>query len=196
MFARRPRIVTLLGAGLLGVGLLACSDRRVAPEAGEARDAAVRATLATLPTADPERAGGPPPPAAAPAKDDSVSGRIWLLSSLGAEGRSPLTDTELTLQLLAGGASGSAGCNTFAGSYDAGAGSLRIDRLAVSQMMCLAPEGVMAQESAYLGALGSATGYRIESGQLLLIAADGVVLARFVEPGSARPSAVAPEPER
>lgn len=193
MFERRARIGTLMALGLLGVGLPACSGRRATPMPKDPGAVAVRATLASLPTADPARAGGPPPPAAAPGKGDAVSGRIWIVSTLGVQDPPVLPDTELTLQLMAGGASGSAGCNTFAGSYVAGDGRLRIDRLAISQMMCAAPEGVMAQESAYLGVLGSATGYRIESGQLLLLAPDGAVLARFVEAGSAVPGTAASE---
>ena len=70
--------------------------------------------------------------------------------------------------------SGSAGCNGYFGRATVADGQLAVGLLGATRMYCN-PEGVMAQEGAYLSALEKATAYRIVGGQLHLGPAPGVV---------------------
>jgi heat shock protein HslJ len=67
----------------------------------------------------------------------------------------------VTIAFEDGQASGRAACNSYGGAYDAGDdGSLSFEGFAVTEMAC-DPE-LMSLESAYLEALGSVTGFRID----------------------------------
>ena len=61
---------------------------------------------------------------------------------------------------------GSAGCNTYTGDYEAKKHDLSISTLARTEMACVGPEGVMEQEQQYLSALQAAESYTIEDGEL------------------------------
>lgn len=84
---------------------------------------------------------------------------------------SPEAGTRLTLRFADGRVSGSGGCNRFDGSFTADGESLRIQPLVTTRKLCADP--VMAQERAFLDALGSATTWRIERGMLDVHRADG-----------------------
>lgn len=75
--------------------------------------------------------------------------------------------------------SGSAGCNSYSATYTAGSGSISIGPAISTRMACPQPEGVMAQEAAYLGALAGAAAYQIAGDVLELRGADGAVVARY-----------------
>ncbi len=170
-----------------GIVLLLLSSCQAASEPGGAEGPAltepaaqdVRATEAALPTADPTRSSGPPPPGDAPAVDAELEGPIWLLTGMGAEGIAPLPGSQPSLQLQAGGVGGNAGCNTFAGSYRLERGGLVFEGLAMTEMMCTAPSGIMEQESRYLSALQATRSYEHVEGRLTLLDAQGLPLARF-----------------
>ena len=46
-------------------------------------------------------------------------------------------------------------------------------------MACAEPKGVMDQEAAYLAALPTAVGYRVDGGSLALLSADGTSVATY-----------------
>ena len=46
-------------------------------------------------------------------------------------------------------------------------------------MACAEPEGVMDQEAAYLAALPTAVGYRLDGASLSLLSADGANVASY-----------------
>ena len=100
----------------------------------------------------------------------------WVLEEIN--GQAVIADTLPTLsfnedQKVAGNAS----CNNFFGSYTMDGDKLSFGLLSSTQMFCAVPDGLMEQESAYLAALESATGYRSEDGKLLLVnASDNTVL--------------------
>jgi heat shock protein HslJ len=73
---------------------------------------------------------------------------------------------------------GSAGCNTYMGSYHSDGQHLTIGPLATTRMLCAQP--LMDQETAYLAALQKATQYAFESGRLVLRDASGATQATFV----------------
>lgn len=86
--------------------------------------------------------------------------------------------TEITAVFDAKGKlSGSASCNTYYATYEAGADSIKISVEGTTKMMCEAP--VMQQEYAYLAALARATTYRIESNKLELRDARGALQASY-----------------
>ena len=102
-----------------------------------------------------------------------LDGTAWQLTGLGAGDVSP---SRATLRFDAGRASGSDGCNRFVAAYTAGDGSFAFDaRGAMTRMAC--PPPVMQQADAFMAALASARRYRVQAGQLQLLAADGSVRA-------------------
>ncbi|MEA3277547.1 MAG: META domain-containing protein [Pseudomonadota bacterium] len=93
---------------------------------------------------------------------------------------SPLSGTEIRLELGDdGNLGGHSGCNRYFGPYRLERSGLEIGPIAASRMACLRPEGLMEQESAYLRALATVTGYQVEGSELRLLNADGKVAARF-----------------
>jgi heat shock protein HslJ len=94
--------------------------------------------------------------------------------------RTLVPGSEITLVLGDDGeVSGSAGCNTYTATYESDAGTIEITAPAATRMSCSSPAGVMEQEGAYLGALPTATGYRLDGSSLQLLRADGTGLASY-----------------
>jgi heat shock protein HslJ len=101
----------------------------------------------------------------------SLAGTDWTLSDLDNGG---VTGTAPTLELTETDASGTAGCNTFSGTYTTDGDSISFGPLATTMMAC---EGqMMEQESVYLAALDGATGFTID-GDTLTITGDAGSLA-------------------
>ena len=87
-----------------------------------------------------------------------------------------LDGTNLTLAFAADGkVSGSAGCNDYLGTYAQSGESLKFGPSATTRKLCAQPEGVMAQEQAFLKALQSVATARQEGDRLELRAADGAL---------------------
>lgn len=99
-----------------------------------------------------------------------LEGPTWVLNNT-------IEGTEITATFEDGKVSGSAGCNSYSGTYEstraAYNSTITISELAVTQMMC--EEDVMAQETKYLAALGSASTYGSLS-NILVIAHPGGTL--------------------
>ena len=101
---------------------------------------------------------------------------------------SPITGTALRLQFLDGGqVSGSGGCNNFSGSWRLDGQRLSIGPLAATRKACPQPEGVMAQEAAFLRALESATSARREGTSLELRTASDALAALLTLDQPAKP---------
>lgn len=75
--------------------------------------------------------------------------------------------------------SGSAGCNRYTAAYSTDGTSIEFSSAAVTRMFCLAPEGVMEQEAAYLGLLSQASSFGILGTVLELYGADGARLVAY-----------------
>jgi heat shock protein HslJ len=92
-----------------------------------------------------------------------LEGRTWRL-------KDAIDGTEITALFQDGKVSGSAGCNSYSGTYEttpmAYNSTISISELAVTLMMC--EEEVMAQEKAYLEGFQSATTYTMAQGVLLI----------------------------
>lgn len=91
----------------------------------------------------------------------------------------PLAKTEVTAEFAADGELvGSAGCNSYGGSYESAGSSISIGPLRATRKAC-ADQAAMEQEQAFLTALPRATEFRLEAGTLVLLSAKGAPVAKF-----------------
>lgn len=93
-----------------------------------------------------------------------------------------LSGTAMTATFLDGQVSGTAGCNQYGGSYRLDGTGLVISDLFQTEMACLDPEGVMAQEQRYLDVLRQVTAAQVYGTRLWLETPDGEVLVFAPEP--------------
>ena len=101
----------------------------------------------------------------------SLEDTKWVLQSYGEPGnlKDVLTDTEITAEFVSseGTVKGSAGCNSYFGSYEIDGSKLSIPGpIGATEMYCAAPEGVMEQEQDYLAVLQLAESYEIDDDEL------------------------------
>ena len=112
----------------------------------------------------------------------SLEGTPWMLDFyLAADGAltAVLPDTPVTAVFEGGNLTGSAGCNSFFGSYTiTGESGIIIGPLGSTLMFCGEP-GVMDQETAYLSLLPSAVKYGISGEQLTLYNAAGMPILEY-----------------
>jgi heat shock protein HslJ len=101
----------------------------------------------------------------------------WMLTSL--TGKALMEDTRITLRFGEESLEGSAGCNTYGGSYTVTVDSLRLSDLYWTEMGCLEPEGIMDQEMAYLNTLNTVASYRVDAGRLVLYDEAGTQILVF-----------------
>jgi heat shock protein HslJ len=121
--------------------------------------------------------------AALDAQSRVLAGTTWHATGIN-NGRqavvSVVNGTSVTLSFGADGdASGVSGCNHYSGHYEVTGSHITISRIAVTEMNCADPAGVMEQERAYLKALGTVSTLRFEGSRLELRTADGALAAGF-----------------
>jgi heat shock protein HslJ len=106
-----------------------------------------------------------------------LTGKVWALTDL--MGKPLAAGVGISAQFSADGTvSGSAGCNSYSGTYTVSGNSITISSsMATTMMMC--DEAVMEQESAYLKALAEAKTYEVKGDQLTLTGADKTSLAIY-----------------
>jgi heat shock protein HslJ len=106
----------------------------------------------------------------------------WTVTSLatGDALGSPIAGTEITATFAPDGTlSGSGGCNRYTTTYTTADGGIRIAPPAATQKLCVEPEGVSEQETAYLAALPEAARFQIGEHGLELLRADGTFVATY-----------------
>jgi heat shock protein HslJ len=81
----------------------------------------------------------------------------------------PLPGTAITLGLRADGQVEGQACNSYGGPWRPDGAALTVGPLWQTEMYCGSPPGVSEQEGAYLAALRSATGWRVEDDKLTLV---------------------------
>ncbi|MBE9141234.1 META domain-containing protein [Nodosilinea sp. LEGE 07088] len=113
----------------------------------------------------------------------ALTGTLWQLIAYN-NGReavvSTLTDSTITATFDGNGRlSGFAGCNNYGASYTVTADAINIGPGMRTRKFCAQPDGVMAQETAYLQALEMADVFTIEGSTLILSTDDGATVARF-----------------
>ena len=110
----------------------------------------------------------------------ALAGRTWVLQSYGQQDdpQDVIEGTEVTATFDSGEGevTGSAGCNSYFGSYELKGSELSIGPLASTEMWCESPQGVMDQEMAYLAALGAAETAEVEDAELCILCSGGQVL--------------------
>ena len=114
------------------------------------------------------------------------TGTLWLLQSYSIPGKeavsSVIAGTTVTAVFSAdGNVSGSAGCNHYGGGYTLDGSNLSVSTLFTTLMYCEEPEGVMEQESRYLGLLGNVSTWRVEGDRLILSDTEGADLLIFAQ---------------
>lgn len=93
---------------------------------------------------------------------------------------SVIQGTEITMSLDAANASGSAGCNAWNATYEAGGSDIQFGPTSSTRMTCPTPIGIMEQESLFLADIGFAVSYRVnDEGNLDMFDEDGTRLLSF-----------------
>jgi heat shock protein HslJ len=104
----------------------------------------------------------------------------WQLQSYGETGnlRTVLNGTEITVTFdsVKGQVRGSAGANTYSGTYEVSDNKLSIRELTWTEMYRLDPPGVMEQESEYLKLFGDAESFQVKDGKLQINAGNQVLI--------------------
>jgi heat shock protein HslJ len=116
-----------------------------------------------------------------PAQSAALLDTEWVLISLN--GSALIEGTEITLSFGEASLDGSAGCNTYGGSYTASEDSLRLSGVYATEMACPEPKGIMEQEKAYLEALNAADRYRVDGDRLEVYDEAGAQILAFVAAG-------------
>ena len=112
--------------------------------------------------------------AAGPGSGDTLDGTSWELVSYGET--KPIPGTTITAAFEDGEMNGSAGCNTYFGSYQVSGDKIRVGDMAMTEMACLEPEGAMEQELVFAELMRGAQSFRLADGQLEIFGADGEAL--------------------
>ena len=85
----------------------------------------------------------------------------------------PIAGTTITANFKDGEVRGSAGCNSYAGSYRVDGDRIQISELALTLMACPEPEGIMEQEQYLAQFLQEVQTLRMTEGWLFLRRSDG-----------------------
>ena len=114
---------------------------------------------------------------------DDLTGVVWVLddTSIAALVADVPDNAEVTLTFEDGQADGTAACNSYGGSYQAGDdGSVSFEGFAVTEMACDPP--LMGLESAYLEVLGGVSGFDVDAALRLTNGGTTLSFSREVPP--------------
>jgi len=109
-----------------------------------------------------------------PAATDTLGGNPWELYAIGKT--FPIAGRPITITFEDGQVSGSAGCNSYGGSYQVNGDKIAFSEVFSTMMACPEPEGVMEQEMMFLQFLGDAQRFEMADGQLQVFRSDGEAL--------------------
>ena len=116
-----------------------------------------------------------------------LEGTAWTLTEIRDDAGNlvpVIAGTEVTAEFSADGrVTGFAGCNRYFAAYSLIGSSIAITDAGSTMMFCGDPEGLMVQESRFLGQLTSATAFRIE-GTTLTLLGDGARPLLVFRPGT------------
>ena len=108
------------------------------------------------------------------APSDPLAGTSWTLFAYRKT--KPISGTTITASFEDGQVRGSAGCNSYGGSYRVSGETIAVGPLAITEMACMDPEGVMEQEQTVMELLHDAQTFRLADGQLQILRSDGEAL--------------------
>jgi len=106
--------------------------------------------------------------------DDPLDGTIWVLFAYRKT--LPIPGTIITATFEDGEIHGSAGCNSFGGSYEILGDKITFEDVAITEMACLEPAGVLEQEQVIMKFIWDAYTYRFSEGRLQIFRSDGEAL--------------------
>ena len=101
---------------------------------------------------------------------DPLDGTSWTL--VAYRKTSPIEGTMITAEFKEGIISGTAGCNHYTATYNPDGDAVTVGAIAVTEMACMEPEGVMEQEMVYLGYLSQARDWSIDGDTLMISCPD------------------------
>jgi heat shock protein HslJ len=105
---------------------------------------------------------------------DPLDGTSWVL--MAYRKTRPISGTTITATFEDGQVRGSAGCNSYGGSYQVSDDAITVGAIAITEMACLEPEGAMDQELVFVEFLTDAQTFRLADGQLQILRSDGEAL--------------------
>lgn len=108
------------------------------------------------------------------ASDDPLDDTSWVLFAYRKT--KPIDGTRITAEFQEGEIRGSAGCNSYFGSYKTDGNSIEMSEIAWTLMACMEPEGIMEQEQLIMSFLSDAQEYRLDDGQLQIFRSGGEAL--------------------
>jgi heat shock protein HslJ len=106
--------------------------------------------------------------------DDPLEDTSWVLITI--YGTKPIDGTRITAEFKEGAIRGSAGCNSYFGSFKTRGNAIEISEVGSTLMACLEPEGIMDQEQLFTSFLSDAQEYRLDDGLLQIFRSDGEAL--------------------
>ena len=104
------------------------------------------------------------------AASDPLDGTSWVLMAYRKS--RPIPGTVITATFKDGQIRGSAGCNSYGGSYQVSYGTIRVSLIAITEMACLEPEGIMEQETMFVQFVQDAQTFRLTDEQLQIFTSD------------------------
>jgi len=107
---------------------------------------------------------------------DPLDGTSWDLFAYRKT--TPIDGTLITAEFVDGMVAGSSGCNSYSGAYKVDGGTIEIGPIAMTEMACMDPGGVMDQELYYLEFLAAVSRIQFVDDQLQLF--DGHEALTFV----------------
>lgn len=105
---------------------------------------------------------------------ERLDGSSWKLVFLGKD--QAIDVASITASFSEDQISGSAGCNSYFGSYQVQGDQITFDQMGSTLMFCADPEGVMDQEQNFLASLSETHTFELENGQLKIFLSDGGAL--------------------
>ena len=105
---------------------------------------------------------------------DPLGGTSWELWAFRKT--KPIPGTTFTATFEDGQVRGTAGCNSYGGSYQIDGDRIFVGEMVSTEMACLEPEGLMEQESYLLEFLGDAQTFQVDEEQLQIFRSDGEAL--------------------
>jgi heat shock protein HslJ len=107
---------------------------------------------------------------------NTLTDTTWSLANLHSQ--SAGSHPQVTIEFEDSTINGTDGCNRYSASYTVKDGKFSVNKnIAATKMAC--PEPIMQQAAAYITALTQAATYKIDGQQLMLLDANGAVLAIF-----------------
>jgi len=115
---------------------------------------------------------------------ERLTQKDWIAESIA--GKPVISPGRVTMAFSEGRVSGRGGCNIYSGPVDVGAGTLKVGPLISTKMACV-DNGLMQQESLYLGALQTAQRFALGADGKLIVTTGSGALVYHGEPKQERP---------